>query len=214
MIDGSLHSWIGLTSGAIALAAFIPYIRSILRGQTRPNRASWFIWAFAEIVTTATYAASGADATLWVAAGYTLGTITVASLSLRYGEGGASLLDLMCLTGASIALIPWLALDQPELALYMIIFVDALAVFPTLKKAIADPESENRTYWSLSFLAAVINIFAINRWTPEIVVFPVYSFLGAGAIVLALYSRPIFRFVLARLRPATLAASPEPKLQS
>lgn len=214
MIDGSLHSWIGLTSGVIALAAFVPYIRSILRGQTRPNRASWFIWAFAEIVTTATYAASGADATLWVAAGYSVGTITVAALSLRYGEGGASFLDLLCLAGAGIALIPWLVLDQAELALYMIIFVDALAVFPTLRKAILDPDSEDKTYWSLSFLAAVVNIFAINRWTPEIVVFPVYSFIGAGAILLALYGKTIVRLIQARMRAADLPASSTPNLQS
>jgi pimeloyl-ACP methyl ester carboxylesterase len=213
MIDGSIQSWIGMTSGAVALASFVPYIRSILRGQTRPNRASWIIWAFAEIITTATYAASGAGDTLWIAAGYSLGTVTVASLSLRYGEGGASPIDVMCLMGASIALIPWLVLDQAELALYMIIFVDVLAVFPTLKKAITDPDSEDKTYWSLSFLAAVINLFAINRWAPEIAAFPIYCFLGAGAIVLALYSRNIMRAVTARLRQPALPA-PVPNLQS
>mgnify|MGYP001250037696 CR=1 FL=1 len=213
MTDGSIQSWIGLTSGAVALASFIPYIRSILKGQTRPNRASWFIWAFAEIITTATYAASGADATLWIAAGYALGTITVASLSLRYGEGGAGLIDAMCLAGASIALIPWLALDQAELALYMIIFVDVLAVFPTLKKALADPESEDKTYWSLSFLAAVINLFAIERWAPEIAAFPIYCFLGAGAILAALLSHGVVRAVAGRLRQPALPAS-VPNLQS
>lgn len=213
MIDGSLQSWIGLTAGAVAVASFIPYIRSILRGQTRPNRASWIIWAFAEIITTATYAASGADATVWIAAGYSVGTITVASLSLRYGEGGASPIDIMCLMGATIALIPWLALDQAELALYMIIFVDILAVFPTLKKAIADPDSEDKTYWSLSFLAAIINLFAIDRWAPEIAAFPIYCFLGAGAIVAALYSHNLVRFVSHRLRQPALPAS-VPNLQS
>lgn len=213
MIDGSLQSWIGLTSGAVALASFVPYIRSILRGQTRPNRASWFIWAFAEIVTTATYAASGADATVWIAAAYALGTITVASLSLRYGEGGASLIDGLCLAGASLALIPWLVLDQAELALYMIIFVDLLAVFPTLRKAIVDPDSEDKTYWTLSFLAAVINLFAIDRWAPEIAAFPIYCFLGAGAIAGALHAHGIIRFLNARLRQPALPAS-VPNLQS
>lgn len=213
MIDGSLQSWIGLSSGAIALAAFIPYIRSILRGQTRPNRASWFIWAFAEVITTATYAASGADATVWIAGAYALGTITVASLSLRYGEGGAGPIDIMCLMGASIALIPWLALDQAELALYLIIFVDLLAVFPTLKKAIADPDSEDKTYWSLAFLAAIVNLFAIDRWAPEISAFPIYCFVGAGAIILALYSHSLIRAVTLRLRQPALPAS-VPNLQS
>lgn len=213
MIDGSLQSWIGLTSGAVALASFVPYIRSILKGQTRPNRASWIIWAFAEIITTATYSASGADATVWIAAGYAIGTITVASLSIRYGEGGAGPVDMMCLAGASIALIPWLALDQAELALYMIIFVDVLAVFPTLKKAIADPDSEDKTYWSLSFLAAIINLFAIDRWAPEIAAFPIYCFLGAGVIVTALYAHGLVRALSARLKaPSRLPAS-VPNLQ-
>lgn len=214
MTDGSLQSWIGLASGAIALAAFVPYIRSILRGQTRPNRASWIIWAFAEIVTTATYAASGAEATVWIAGAYSLGTITVAALSVRYGEGGASPIDLMCLMGASIALIPWLALDQAELALYIIIFVDLLAVFPTLKKAISDPDSEDKTYWSLAFFAAVVNLFAIERWAPEISAFPIYCFVGAGAIVVALYANAAVRLLQARLRPAEPMPASIPNLQS
>ena len=113
----------------------------------------------------------------------------------------------MCLLGASIALIPWLALDNAELALYMIIFVDVLAVFPTLKKAITDPESEDKTYWSLSFLAAIINLFAIERWAPEIAAFPIYCFLGAGAIVLALYSHSLIR-ALAPRQPALPASVP------
>lgn len=213
MTDGSLQSWIGLAAGVIALAAFIPYIRSILRGQTRPNRASWIIWAFAEIITTATYAASGAESTVWIAGAYALGTITVASLSLRYGEGGTSPIDIMCLMGASVALIPWLALDQAELALYIIIFVDILAVFPTLKKAIADPGSEDKTYWLLAFFAAVVNLFAIDRWAPEISAFPIYCFLGAGAIVATLYSHGLIRAVSQRLRQPALPAS-VPNLQS
>lgn len=180
---------LGIASGVIALAAFAPYIRSILRGQTRPNRASWLIWAFAEGLTFASYGASGAGATLYIAGAYMTGTFTVAVLSLRNGQGGAGVLDILCLSGAAISLIPWIAFNSSEMALYMIIFVDALAVFPTLLKSIEDPESEDKTYWLLMLLAAVVNLFAIHTWAPHISAFPIYCVLGSGAIVAALYAR-------------------------
>lgn len=200
------QNWLGISSGVIALAAFIPYIRSILRGQTRPNRASWFIWAFAEGLTFASYGAAGADATLYIAAAYMTGTFTVACLALRNGQGGAGVLDMLCLFGAAISLIPWLVYGSAELALYMIIFVDALAIFPTLLKSIQDPESEDKSYWLLMLLAAAVNLLAVHTWAPSISAFPIYCLIGSGAIVTALYARRIGAF----FRHATQPISPPP----
>lgn len=63
----------GLAAGALALVAYIPYVVSILRGNTKPNRATWFIWAVIGAILGASYYASGAEHTAWVTVGYFLG---------------------------------------------------------------------------------------------------------------------------------------------
>ena len=34
----------GLIAGDLVILANIPYMRDILRGKTKPERASWLIW--------------------------------------------------------------------------------------------------------------------------------------------------------------------------
>ena len=34
----------GIASGILNIVAFIPYIREILRGNTKPQRATYWIW--------------------------------------------------------------------------------------------------------------------------------------------------------------------------
>jgi len=63
----------GIAGGIVALAAFVPYIRAIIKGTTTPNRATWLIWTIIGCITAASYAAGGADQTIWVAVSYALG---------------------------------------------------------------------------------------------------------------------------------------------
>lgn len=176
----------GLIAGILAMLAVVPYIRSILSGRTKPNRASFLIWTGVGLMVAATYKASGATTTLWVALAYFVSPLIVAALSLKYGVGGASRLDLVCLSGALLSLALWWATRSAPTSLYINILVDALAVIPTAKKAWLDPGSEDRSAWQLAFLANAVDLFAIRSWAPEISIYPIYSFLATGTIVTAL----------------------------
>ncbi len=35
----------GIIAGILSFSAYIFYIAAILKGTTRPNRATWFIWS-------------------------------------------------------------------------------------------------------------------------------------------------------------------------
>src|SRR3989344_1300311 len=100
----------GLAAGLFNLVAFVPYILSIFgwrlswsksifeqTTRTKPNRASWFIWAFVGAVILPAYSHSGAHETVWVAAALVVGPCVVAILSIKYGEGGLSAFDQVCL---------------------------------------------------------------------------------------------------------------------
>lgn len=185
------HQLFGEISGIIAILAFVPYIASILRHETRPSRASWVIWAVLGIVLLVSYHSSGATTTIWIPIVYATLPLIVFALSFRYGVGGYNYLDLVCLTGAAIGLLLWKITHVPETALYLNIFVDALGFLPTYKKAYLQPASENLPAWVIGTLATLLNLLAINKWQLNIALYPLYLavFNGGVPITLAIRSR-------------------------
>ena len=184
-----IHIITGWLAGVMTLVAFTPYVRSILLGKTRPNRVSWFIWAFICTITAFAYRASGASATLWVAYVYAAMTTLVALLSIKRGEPGFTWLDCVCFFGAVASLVPWFVFHDAPLALYISIAIDVFAVLPTLHKAYRDPASEDPLAWTISATAMALNLFAIEDWSPRVSAYPIYCFIAVGSIAAVLHVR-------------------------
>lgn len=177
-----VHAFAGALAGALALLSMIPYVAAILRGETKPSLTTWAIWTVAGSMVAATYMASGATHTWWLAGAYVINPLVVTVLSLKYGVRASEPLDWICLAGALSSLVPWLVYDSPVIALYMNILVDLLGALPTLKKSFLRPESENRLSWLMTFVAAGFNVLAIELWEPAIFVYPVYACIMTGLI--------------------------------
>ncbi|MDP6609103.1 MAG: hypothetical protein QF463_08560 [Vicinamibacterales bacterium] len=174
----------GRLAGLLSLAAFVPYIVAILRGQTRPNRATWWIWTTNGLVLGASYYSSGAENTIWVPVSYVVGPMLTALLSLRYGEGSWSAFDRTCLAGAGTGLALWWWFNSPEVALVMALAVDFAGALPTIRKAYRAPETEDRTAWALFIAGNTVNLLAVEAWRFAIAVYAVYMFLASGTIAL------------------------------
>ncbi|MEI6528551.1 MAG: hypothetical protein WCO10_02670 [bacterium] len=83
-----LKTVLGIVAGVIAFIAYVVYIKAILKGETKPNRATWFIWSFVGLVLATSYYYSGAENTIWVPFVEFIGPLAIAILSIKYGEGG------------------------------------------------------------------------------------------------------------------------------
>ena len=184
MLNLTMAVLAGWLAGLLSLAAFVPYILSTLRGHTKPNRATWSIWTVNSFVIAASYYSSGATNTIWVAVGYSIGSLVTAILSYRFGTGGWTWLDRNCLTMAAIALFCWWWFDSALIALLMSLSVDFTGALPTIRKAYQEPETEDRIAWSLFLFGNCINLMAIDRWMFRIVIYPAYMVLASGAIAL------------------------------
>jgi hypothetical protein len=177
-----VQGWLGAIAGVLSLGGFLPYWWAIWRGKTRPNRATWWIWSIVGIIIALSYRAAGAESTMWVPISYVIGPLGTSLFALKFGEGGWTKLDRICLVGVGIGLILWGVYRSPDLVLGINISIDFLGALPTIRKSFRHPEGEDLLAWALFTIANLLNLLAVDRWRWEIVIYPIYMFLICSTI--------------------------------
>jgi hypothetical protein len=209
----ALQGMLGQAAGALSLLGFVPHIVEIVRGTTRPNRVTWWIWTLVGAMLCASYYATSARHIVWVPVSYVVGPLVPALLSLFYGEGGAGGFDRACL-GASLASLPvwWLA-RSPLVALVTNMAIDLLGALPTIRAAYRSPPIREPALLDriLFLVADLLNLCALGSWSVATALYPLYLAVLAAVLVL-LMLRP----ALARMAPRGLGsrglgeATPQP----
>ncbi len=180
-------AFMGVLAGVISLLAYIPYISSIIRRETVPSRTTWWILSFVGFTTFITYKESGASNTTFFLIGDASGAFLIALLSLLYGKDGVKLFDRACFLGAAISIFLWISFqNQPYIAFSSSLIVEVVAMIPTIRKIYLNPFEEDVPAWLFTFIAAIINLYAIETWRFIVVFYPFYEFFINGLIVLLL----------------------------
>jgi hypothetical protein len=190
MMELKAYLNLGLLAGIITLLGFVPYCIAIVQGRTKPNQATWWIWSIVGIMLASSYWASGATQTLWVPISYVIGPIITTALAMRYGSSTWGRFDRLCILGALASLILWLLLRSPQVALVINLIIDLFGVLPTLRNAWHRPQDEDLTGWLMFTVGNCLNVLAINRWTWEIAIYPLYISVANAAVLFLLLRRP------------------------
>lgn len=177
---------IGIVAGFLSLLGFVPYLFTICQGKTRPNRATWWIWAIVGIILSASYYSSGAVHSLWVPVCSAIGHFLIAIFAIKYGEGGWNRFDRACFLGAGISLFLWWQFSSPLIALSINIVIDFLGALPTIRKSYYEPKTEDPLTWRIFLAAHTLNLFAINNWSFALSAYPLYLFSVTSIIVVLL----------------------------
>ena len=183
---------LGIIAGVFSFSAYLFYIVAILKGKTKPSRATWFIWAVMGIILAVSYRASGAEDTIWVAVSEAIAPTIIALLAIKYGIGGAEKIDIFCFVASLFSLFLWWIFGSPVVALVANLSIDFFAAIPTIKKSWRKPHEEDRFAWTLTQMGELLNLFAIDKMAFAIVIFPIYRFVINGIITGLLY-RPLLK---------------------
>ncbi len=186
-MDFDTKTAFGIVAGVIAFLAYIVYIVSIFKGESKPNRATWWIWSFMGLIIGVSYFFSGAENTIWVPLVEFLGPLSIAILSIKYGEGGLDdRTDLICIAGAVVSIVLWIIFDSPLIALITNLVVDSFALIPTIKKSFLRPEGEDFWAWFGTGVADSLNLFAAEKPSFAILLYPVYMLVSDLIIIFIL----------------------------
>lgn len=186
----------GFLAVAVSVMAFFPYIRDILCGKTKPQRATWTVWAVLATLSALANFSSGDSQALGFVSIQAGATVLVAALALIYGARDRfSRLDLVTMAGATVGLLVWYVLDLPAYALAISISLSALGAIPTLIKTFTTPENECLSAWALLLASSVLAVLAVGWAAPVMLAYPLYLVVLYTSILAAFWAGQLWRSI-------------------
>lgn len=176
----------GYTAGVVSVLGIIPYLRDIFRGTTKPERASWFIWSVLGSIAFFSQYAKGATDSLWMTGAQTLIVIVVFLLAIRYGMGGFARRDIFALFAAAAGLVLWYFTQEAAIALFIVIFIDAIGSLLTAIKSYTAPHTETLITWLFAGAAGLFGMLAVGELNWILLAYPFYIFAANTIIAFAI----------------------------
>jgi len=174
------------------LGAYVPYLKDIFAGKTKPHVYTWLIWA----LTTGTAAAG-----LWYGGGgygavsqtiLAVLTFLLFVLSLKYGTKNITVSDTSVLFLALCAIAVWRFLNNPLLAVLMVTAIDAFGYLPSFRKCFAEPWSESLNTWVMFTAGALLSLLAVSQYNMLTTVYLAVTVLSNIVLIsICLFRRPL-----------------------
>jgi hypothetical protein len=183
----------GVLSVVFAIIGFAPYIYTILKGRTKPEKSSWWIWSLLMVVALATQVAQGATWSLALTATFLFCNIAIATLALKHGYGHFKPRDVVAIVAAIFGIVFWVFTDNALAALLITISIDFLGNWLTMAKSWRAPYTENRFMWLMVSIASVFSLLAVGEVNTQVAIFPAYSVIVNTACFLVICNRRRWR---------------------
>ncbi len=179
---GNIQAVAGALAVVIALVSYVPYIRDILKGTTKPHPVSWVAFAILMGITFAAQVVTGAGAGAWVTGVSAAAVLAIAIFAMIHGRVEVVLFDWICLVAALMGIVLWRATSDPLHAVLIVTATHMVAMGPMLRKAYLKPYEETMSLFILSIAKFVVGFFAFASFTLTNTLYP--SFIIAVNIVL------------------------------
>lgn len=181
---------LGVAATLIALISYIPYLLTIFKGTTRPHGFSWIIFGLLTAIGFAAQVTGEAGPGAWVMGFSAAICFLIAGLALFKGTFKPTSSDWATFIAALAAIPLWLTTDNPLYAVVLITIIDALAFYPTFRKAYHFPHEELVFTFFLSGLKFVLSLFALTTVSIVTVLYPAsLVFMNWLFIAMVLYRR-------------------------
>ena len=158
---------LSLTGAAIKLSGYARYVVGILRGEMRPNMATWTLWIFLSSLNSASYLVmSGDPLKSAVAIAGTTGCLITYAVAMRKGVmQPLNSWDRAALGSGFVAAAAWIAFRSASSANLILQAGFLISMIPTYRGLLADRNAEKPAPWLLMAGAYAVNGAVVAlRW--------------------------------------------------
>ncbi len=181
---------LGVIAIGLTLIAFLPYIRSIFRGETKPHVFSWVIWGVTTFIVFLAQLADSGGAGAWPIGVSGVITLYVAYLAYRKkSDNTITRMDYIFLSLAMLSLPLWFLTSDPVWAVVILTTVDVLGFGPTFRKAYFFPHAELLMFYLIFVVRNMIALMALQHYSVTTVLFPLVTALTCMLFILMVVIR-------------------------
>jgi len=174
----------------LTFVAFYPYIRSIMRDETKPHVFSWVIWGTTTFVVFLAQLDGGGGVGAWpigVSGSITLFVAIIAYM--KRADVTVTRMDWLFFVSALSSLPFWYLTSDPLWAVIILTTVDVLGFGPTVRKSYGQPYSESLIFFAIFTARNLIVILALENYSMTTVLFPA----AVAAACIALMAMMVYR---------------------
>ncbi len=178
-----------LVGAAVQLFGITFYIKETVRGNTKPNRVSWFLWSIAPLIATTAAISDGVGWSILPVfmAGFNPLLVLIASFVNPKAYWKLERFDYLCGFFSILALVLWGITREPIIAVAFAIVSDAFASVPTIVKMWNHPETETVAPFFASLFSACMSFLAIQTWHFTAYGFSAYVVMVSIALIVSFY---------------------------
>lgn len=177
----------------LTFAAFIPYVRAIISGATKPHVFSWVIWGATTFVVFLAQIEDKGGVGAWPIGVSGVITILIAFLAyLKRADITTTKTDWVFFVSALSSLPLWYFTSDPLWAVVVLTTVDVIGFGPTVRKVYSFPHSESLLFFALFAVRNIVVILALEHYSVTTVLFPaVIAMACLLLIVMAAHRRRV-----------------------
>lgn len=177
----------GIISLVLAIWASVPYILSIVKGQTKPHQLTWLVFSIMNGIILLSQYLKGARASILLYSVWLVSSTVIFILSLSHGMRGTSRWDKLLFGLSILTIVAWVLTSNPAVAIWLTVFIDVFATLMMILKIRAYPDSEAISPWVIATAAYVFTILSlINKPLGILYVRPTYGLISEAAVLTAI----------------------------
>lgn len=184
-----LKPFLGYISICLAIMAYAIYIHSTVKDKIRPHAFSWLLWTLTTAIIFTAQFMKGGGAGSW-STGFTctvclaIGIISLFKYDKRY-----TLSDILFISIALLALLPWFFTKNPTASVILIASIDVLGYVPTLRKSYYYPDEEKAISFGLNAIKHLFSFFALQNYIVATWIYPASQIFMNLLVVILIWVR-------------------------
>lgn len=178
------HLAFAIAAVFVASIRYATYFHTIYQGKTKPHAFSWLLWGTVTGIGTVAQFSLNGGPSVWALAFVSVTCLLIALLAFFIGERDYQKSDFAALFTCALAIPIWHTTQKPVLALIVIIAIDLLTYWPTIRKSYHKPQTEPPISYGFAGLRYFLMLFAVPIPTWESLMYPFFLMITDWAFAI------------------------------